>query len=240
MVQAKNYTATPASNRTNLLGGATWATARTAGITEHQTGKIQSAFSGLYYFHARWYDPVVGRFVGRDPVNQYDHYMFVLNTPPNAVDPTGKVCNVQIARHKRSIIEKEFGHMWIEWLDTSAGWYPTVGYGEIEFMKCKRVPGQIEKPDRHQGKAFEIAATSLTDWGRYEYGRAKGTCCRSKAAPCGDVWDCLQKASNAYGGLYPYYSCMNHCGHFVQWILQKCCLLSDNWVSPPPTPTPTF
>ncbi|GMV67304.1 MAG: hypothetical protein AMXMBFR75_30960 [Candidatus Hinthialibacteria bacterium] len=29
----------PASNRTNLLGGATWSSARTAGITEHQTGK---------------------------------------------------------------------------------------------------------------------------------------------------------------------------------------------------------
>ncbi|MBV6481475.1 MAG: hypothetical protein DIKNOCCD_01198 [bacterium] len=67
MVRAKNYTATPASNRTNLFGTATWASARTAGITEHQTAKIQSAFSGLYYFHARWYDPLVGRFVGRDP-----------------------------------------------------------------------------------------------------------------------------------------------------------------------------
>jgi len=53
----------PASNRTNLLGSATWASARTAGITEHQTGKIQSAFSGLQHFGARWYDPVVGRFV---------------------------------------------------------------------------------------------------------------------------------------------------------------------------------
>ncbi|MBK7494877.1 MAG: hypothetical protein IPI28_05570 [Candidatus Omnitrophica bacterium] len=57
----------PASDRTNLLGGATWASAHTAGITEHQTGKIQSAFSGLYYFNARWYDPFMGRFVGRDP-----------------------------------------------------------------------------------------------------------------------------------------------------------------------------
>jgi len=56
----------PASNRTNLLGGATWATARTAGITEHQTAKIQSVFSGLYYFHARFYDPLVGRWRGWD------------------------------------------------------------------------------------------------------------------------------------------------------------------------------
>jgi RHS repeat-associated protein len=57
----------PTSNRTNLFGSTTWATARSAGITEHQTGKIQSAFSGLQYFHARWYDPIVGRFVSKDP-----------------------------------------------------------------------------------------------------------------------------------------------------------------------------
>ncbi len=56
----------PASDRTTLLGGAMWASARTAGITEHQTGKIQSAFTGLYYFHARFYDPVVGRWRGWD------------------------------------------------------------------------------------------------------------------------------------------------------------------------------
>ncbi|GMV67320.1 MAG: hypothetical protein AMXMBFR75_31120 [Candidatus Hinthialibacteria bacterium] len=32
-------------------------TARTAGITEHQTGKWNDPFTGLCYFHARWYDP---------------------------------------------------------------------------------------------------------------------------------------------------------------------------------------
>jgi RHS repeat-associated protein len=46
----------------------TWATARTAGITEHQTGKWIDPFTGLYFFHARWYDSGVGRFVSRDPL----------------------------------------------------------------------------------------------------------------------------------------------------------------------------
>ncbi len=71
----------PASNRTNLLGGATWASARTAGITEHQTGKIQSAFSGLQHFGARWYDPVVGRFVGKDGAT--------LGNPTNHISQNG-------------------------------------------------------------------------------------------------------------------------------------------------------
>jgi len=81
----------PASNRTNLLGGVTWATARTAGITEHQTGKIQSAFSGLQYFWARWYDPLVGRFVGRDPVAEVggNIYGMAENNPMRYADPSG-------------------------------------------------------------------------------------------------------------------------------------------------------
>ncbi|MBE7487017.1 hypothetical protein HS121_02000 [bacterium] len=38
--------------------------ARTAGITVSQAGKWIDPFTGLYFFHARWYDPLVGRFVG--------------------------------------------------------------------------------------------------------------------------------------------------------------------------------
>ncbi|MCG3145873.1 MAG: hypothetical protein HONDAALG_03578 [Gammaproteobacteria bacterium] len=81
----------PASNRTNLLGGTTWASARADGIAEHQTGKIQSGFSGLYYFQARWYDPFVGRFLGRDPVQQIGGMIYSLpgNNPVYWTDVTG-------------------------------------------------------------------------------------------------------------------------------------------------------
>jgi RHS repeat-associated protein len=47
--------------------GTAWSTARNSGLWEHQTGKWIDPITGLYYFHARWYDPVVGRFVARDP-----------------------------------------------------------------------------------------------------------------------------------------------------------------------------
>jgi len=64
--ELSNDTNLPNANKTNLFGSTTWATARAAGITEHQTGKWIDPFTGLYYFHARMYDPVVGRFVGRE------------------------------------------------------------------------------------------------------------------------------------------------------------------------------
>ncbi|MCA9443492.1 MAG: hypothetical protein KC964_22010, partial [Candidatus Omnitrophica bacterium] len=48
--------------------------------------------TGLYYFHARFYDPEVGRFVGRDPVREYggEIYSLAYNIPTKNSDPTGR------------------------------------------------------------------------------------------------------------------------------------------------------
>jgi len=100
--------------------GDNWTTARNAGVWEHQTGKWLDPFTGLYYFHARFYDSKVGRFVGRDPVNvglsmlrniqscsgcsqgiqgkqsfhrhQNPPYLFCANNSNRFVDPSGTVC----------------------------------------------------------------------------------------------------------------------------------------------------
>ncbi|MCG3196050.1 MAG: hypothetical protein GHCLOJNM_00521 [bacterium] len=84
----------PTWQRINLLGGSQWGTARTAGITEHQTGKWIDTFTGLYFFHARWLDAGVGRFVGRDPVryrcsHHVSPYTISANCPARFTDPTG-------------------------------------------------------------------------------------------------------------------------------------------------------
>jgi RHS repeat-associated protein len=71
--------------------GDSWATAAAAGIAEHQTGKWIDDFSGLYFFHARWYDSGVGRFVSRDPIEKVGAsiYSFCYNKPVKLADPTG-------------------------------------------------------------------------------------------------------------------------------------------------------
>jgi RHS repeat-associated protein len=71
----------------------TTTTAATYGITEHQTGKWTDSFSGLYYFQARWYDSVVGRFVSRDPIPQVggDAYALATNDPLGNADPDGQL-----------------------------------------------------------------------------------------------------------------------------------------------------
>lgn len=56
------------------------------------TGREYDRESGLYYYRARYYDPVAGRFVSRDPIGQVDSvnlYQYGKNNPVRYLDPTG-------------------------------------------------------------------------------------------------------------------------------------------------------
>jgi len=67
------------------------------------TGKEYTEDTGLYYFEARWYDPLIGRFVSGDPM-QYrapqklladpqalNYYAYARNNPLFYVDPSGQL-----------------------------------------------------------------------------------------------------------------------------------------------------
>jgi RHS repeat-associated protein len=57
------------------------------------TGQVFDSDSGLYWYHARWYDPHTGRFISQDPSGfagrDANLYRYVLNSPVFLVDPTG-------------------------------------------------------------------------------------------------------------------------------------------------------
>ncbi len=59
------------------------------------TGREWDSEAGLYYYRARYYDPVEGRFIGKDPLS-FDAgdvvlYGYVQNNPLNYTDPNGEV-----------------------------------------------------------------------------------------------------------------------------------------------------
>jgi RHS repeat-associated protein len=55
-------------------------------------GREYSWATGLYYFRARWYDPVTGRWLSPDPIGingGLNQYVFCANNPVNFIDPLG-------------------------------------------------------------------------------------------------------------------------------------------------------
>lgn len=55
-------------------------------------GREYSWATGLYYFRARWYDPITGRWLSKDPIGLaggMNLYVFCHNDPVNCIDPLG-------------------------------------------------------------------------------------------------------------------------------------------------------
>ncbi|MCG3197195.1 MAG: hypothetical protein GHCLOJNM_01680 [bacterium] len=77
--------------------GTSWSSARTYGVSEHQTGKWLDPFTGLYFFHHRWYESGLGRWVSREPSSSDgpNLYISVYNSPPNGFDQNGAQSNME-------------------------------------------------------------------------------------------------------------------------------------------------
>jgi RHS repeat-associated protein len=62
------------------------------------TGHAQDAESGMVYMQARYYDPLIGRFMAVDPVGvqtsnpmSFNRYLYANNNPQRYVDPDGQI-----------------------------------------------------------------------------------------------------------------------------------------------------
>jgi RHS repeat-associated protein len=77
--------------------GEDWITAPANDNQAGYTGHVEDAATGLVYMQARYYDPVIGRFLANDPVgfsparpDMFNRYAYAANDPVNSWDPDGK------------------------------------------------------------------------------------------------------------------------------------------------------
>ena len=103
------------------------------------TGREWDANAELYYYRARWYDPVVGRFVSEDPIGFLSRdanlSRYVRNDAVNEKDPTGwdMLVSPEGPGHVGVIVELE--------LDTTDG-VPSANVDSIDYPD----PGEGDDP----------------------------------------------------------------------------------------------
>ncbi|HRL13889.1 MAG TPA: RHS repeat-associated core domain-containing protein [Aggregatilineales bacterium] len=77
--------------------GEDWTSAAANDNFPGYTGHVEDAATGLTYMQARYYDPVIGRFLSIDPVgfspgrpDMFNRYAYAANDPVNLIDPDGQ------------------------------------------------------------------------------------------------------------------------------------------------------
>ena len=78
--------------------GAVTSRSGTVGLPQGFTGQRMDATTGLSFYHARYYDALLGRFISPDPLVQgpadpqtLNRYAYVRNSPLMFTDPTGEI-----------------------------------------------------------------------------------------------------------------------------------------------------
>jgi len=102
-------------------------------------GREYSWKTGLYYFRARWYDPIVGRWLSKDPIGisgGLNLYAFVGNNPVNYIDPVG------LEEVSQPSQEPWYERVWSWWDDLVD---PQWGYWNLQF-NIPLLPGSLIGP----------------------------------------------------------------------------------------------
>lgn len=111
----------------------------TIGNRFYFTGREYDSESGLYYYRARHYNPVIGRFLQQDPLDlipDINVYRYVGNNPINWIDPWG------LEGKKSNVNEGDSKPAPFNWVDLTSWIFPGTNY----CGWTKSGPGPIMSP----------------------------------------------------------------------------------------------
>ena len=113
------------------------------------TGREWDSETNLYYYRARYYDPLMGRFVSEDPVRFHggdNFYVYVENGPVDRVDPLG-LCPWQVHRRPLKKIGKITGAYHVYFYNVQTG--QSIGLGPKDGKATTDpVPGEWERDEK--------------------------------------------------------------------------------------------
>lgn len=156
-------------------------------------GQYFDADTGLYYLRARFYDPLTGLFLQRDPAGYADgvnHYAGFANNPVNLRDPTGAATD-ELGRQleelgsQASIKQDGLSGYLVGRALTAVGTVLQLGTkaAEGEELLNSRAPGTVGLLDRMRGAELVVQdmETAKAGYGHLKKGMALGATALSRA-----------------------------------------------------------
>ena len=137
------------------------------------TGHIRDKATGLTYMQARYYDPVIGRFLAEDPEDMlsqefnpgyFNRYMYTMNDPVNAIDPDGTQVKVEQVGHQLRD-SKVFGHSETQVTDVETGRAfnhdasATETGGTVRWSEIVNAKGKDDSGGDHRDALLEARVT---------------------------------------------------------------------------------
>ena len=191
--------------------------------------------TGLHYNWQRYFNPVTGRYLGKDRiklVSLINSFVYSGNNPARFFDNTGlkaEMCfNIRIKRkniHKTG--EDKYGHWWVEMGEESYGWWPKyhVGFWGTFFSVEGELNGQTTfggtptRDPHHGDPAEEDFTPQMSD---------SEDCETKKPKNCEEAEDCIRDFAKNYPNNHSRWSWPwgNNC-HSFQTEMMDTCNLSE-------------
>jgi len=142
-------------------------------VSRRYTGQILDDATGLYYYNARYYDPVLGRFIQPDDIipnfadpQSYNRYSYCVNNPLRYTDPSGK-WGQEVADAWSGAVNTAFEYY-------TAGSQSTILIGTLGTVNTLvgglteplRLGSDAGKISAEGGSAGQIALAGVTEVGR--------------------------------------------------------------------------